>query len=485
MKRRRDKEGDLIRRQRKRNLAIERRKTKEGKERMRKNNEKRKDLEGDEKKARRKRDKQYEKERRVRRQRKEYLDVWKKRQRVSHPFEGREKEEYEKGIKKGREKKDVLIEKVMIDQSDEEINFYFHNHEGDLSDGSDNGGSGSSDNSDDDWDSSSDSSWHTSDSSDQTYSSDSGFSALEFDEPDSEMSDCIYRDAVGDPGDMFEPCEDCGALKLKPILHPIRSPGEISLKSLCCHGGKVDVEEESDPSPAAGFILDLWSRDDHVGYVFRKYARKINNAFSLASLYAKEEIPGRFNPSYKVRGKTYVRIGALMPGEQQERPAFSQIYIYDAEDDIERVEMRMGHLNLGPDVPQAERDLLRELFIVLQEKITACNPYVQQFKLAKDIDVEEELSLMFHPEVQTGGHARVYNAPSHELCVCAVNENTLPYPPIILRRSTTYLEDNPSVPELYSIHDCHPLYDIIRYLFFFPDGGEGWHRGRKRKDGKK
>ena len=373
----------------------------------------------------------------------------------------------------------------MIDQSDEEINFYYHNHEGDLSDGSDNGGSGSSDNSDDDWESISDSSWHTSDSSDQTYSSDSGFSALEFDEPDSEMSDCIYRDAVGDPGDMFEPCEDCGALKLKPILHPIRSPGEISLKSLCCHGGKVDVEEESDPSPAAGFILDLWSRDDHVGYVFRKYARKINNAFSLASLYAKEEIPGRFNPSYKVRGKTYVRIGALMPGEQQERPAFSQIYIYDAEDDIERVEMRMGHLNLGPDVPQAERDLLRELFIVLQEKITACNPYVQQFKLAKDIDVEEELSLMFHPEVQTGGHARVYNAPSHELCVCAVNENTLPYPPIILRRSTTYLEDNPSVPELYSIHDCHPLYDIIRYLFFFPDGGEGWHRGRKRKDGKK
>ena len=150
-----------------------------------------------------------------------------------------------------------------------------------------------------------------------------------------------------------------------------------------------------------------------------------------------------------------------MPGEQQERPAFSQIYIYDAEDDIERVEMRMSHLNLGPDVPQAERDLLRELFIVLQEKITACNPYVQQFKLAKDIDVEEELSLMFHPEVQTGGHARVYNAPSHELCVCAVKENTLPYPPIILRRSTTYLEDNPSVPELYSIHDCHPLYDII------------------------
>ena len=105
LKRRRDKEGDFIRRQRKRNLAIERRKTKDGNEKMTKNNEKRKFDEEEKKKAKRKGRKQYEKEQRVRRQRKEYLDVWKKRQRVLHPFEGREKEEYEKGIKKGREKK--------------------------------------------------------------------------------------------------------------------------------------------------------------------------------------------------------------------------------------------------------------------------------------------------------------------------------------------------------------------------------------------
>ena len=105
--------------------------------------------------------------------------------------------------------------------------------------------------------------------------------------------------------------------------------------------------------------------------------------------------------------------------------------------------------------------------------MTACNPYAQQFMLAKDMDVEEELSLVFHPEVPTGGH------------VCAVNEEKLSYPPVILRRNATYLEDNPTVPELYTIHDCHPLYDIIRYLFFFPDGGEGWHPRRKRKDEKK
>ena len=210
-----------------------------------------------------------------------------------------------------------------------------------------------------------------------------------------------------------------------------------------------------------------------MAYVFKKYARKINNAFSLVSLYAKEEMPGRYNPSYKVRGKTYMRMGALLPGEQQEQPAFSQIYIYDADDDTERVDVRLGYLKLGQDVPQVDRQILRDLFIEHQEKITACNPYVQQFILAKDMDVEEELSLVFHPEVPTGCHSRVYNAPTHELCVCAINENTLSYPPIILRRNASYLDHNPTVSELYTIHDCHPLYDVIRYLFFFPDGGEG------------
>ena len=45
-------------------------------------------------------------------------------------------------------------------------------------------------------------------------------------------------------------------------------------------------------------------------------------------------------------------IGALLPGEQQEDPAFSQSYVYDADDEIQRVDMRLGHLSLGSDGPQ-------------------------------------------------------------------------------------------------------------------------------------
>ena len=138
------------------------------------------------------------------------------------------------------------------------------------------------------------------------------------------------------------------------------------------------------------------------------------------------------------------------------------------------MDVRVGYLNLGLDVPQIERDILRDLFVELQELINICNPYVQQFKVALDMDIGEHLDLVFHPEVPTGGHARVYNAPSHELCVCATDDIRSTYPPLVLKRNTTYLENNPTVQELQNIHDHHSLYGIIRYLFSFPDGvGKG------------
>ena len=134
---------------------------------------------------------------------------------------------------------------------------------------------------------------------------------------------------------------------------------------------------------------------------------------------------------------------------------------------------------------QNDRQILRNLFVELHERILWCNPYVQQFQLAKDIDVKEEMILVFHPDVPTGSHARVYNAPTHELCVFVTDDINTKYPPLILRRNTTYLENNPSVTEFQIIHDCHPLYDLIRYLFFFRDGGEGWHLALRNRNGRK
>ena len=157
------------------------------------------------------------------------------------------------------------------------------------------------------------------------------------------------RGGIGDCGDMFKYCVYCGAIKLKPFQFPCRSPGELNLYAMCCKKGKIYLNQQH-PSPSAEYFYDLWSSDDEVGRVFRKYSRKINNAFSLASFVASEVEMGGFNPNYKVRGKGYVMLGALIPGNA-DVPKFSQIYVYDADDDTQRLDIRMNHVKLEDDIP--------------------------------------------------------------------------------------------------------------------------------------
>ena len=128
-------------------------------------------------------------------------------------------------------------------------------------------------------------------------------------------------------------------------------------------------------------------------------------------------------------------------------------------------------MKLGNDVPVFEREILVKLFKDIEKNIRICNPYVQQFIMAKDKEVPPEKKLIFHPEVPTGSHIRTYNAPSHELMVCATDDLQLTYPPLVLERNMMYCDHKANVPKLEMIHDYHHMYDLIMYLFFFPDGG--------------
>ena len=251
---------------------------------------------------------------------------------------------------------------------------------------------------------------------------------------------------------------------------------------MCCDNGVVDVQEEN-PSPLACYIFHLWETDEYEGRVFRKYARKINNAFSLASFGVDEELSDHYSTStYKVRGKSYVRVGSLLPRETI-TPQFAQIYCYDAHDDKERVEVRLNHVHLDEGFSEQRRQTLFDLFSNIQEALDGCNPFVKQFKLAKEMDIADDMEIVFHPEiVPTGGHERAYNAPTHELCICSPNTKCGKFPPLILRQKPC-AHDN-GRDKIETLHDCHPLYDIIRYLLFFPDGGRGWTPKMKNKNGK-
>ena len=149
----------------------------------------------------------------------------------------------------------------------------------------------------------------------------------------------------------------------------------------------------------------------------------------------------------------------------------AKMYVYDPDDEVELLELRMNQLELGVDVSNEERRILERLMKNIEVNLRACNPYVKQFIMAKDREVPETKRLIFHPEVPTGNHVQTYNAPTHELMVCATDDLQLSYPPLVLKRDTTYCDHNQNIPELQLVHDCHPMYDLIRFLFFFPDGG--------------
>ena len=57
---------------------------------------------------------------------------------------------------------------------------------------------------------------------------------------------------------------------------------------------------------------------------------------------------GGYNPNFKIKGTAYVAVGALLPGAV-DVPKFSQIYIFDADDDNQRLNVRMDLLELGAD----------------------------------------------------------------------------------------------------------------------------------------
>ena len=145
-----------------------------------------------------------------------------------------EKVKEEKRIEKEKE------ETVITSLEEEDIIHYYHN---DVSDDGRDSSSNSCSSNDEDYD-------PYEPGSSGNSGSETGSSESEEDIGNKVDSEIYPRNCVGNPGEMFTLCPNSGALKLKPLLLPIRSPGELSLKSLYCSDGKIDIEEE-EPSPAS------------------------------------------------------------------------------------------------------------------------------------------------------------------------------------------------------------------------------------------
>lgn len=103
--------------------------------------------------------------------------------------------------------------------------------------------------------------------------------------------------------------------------------------SLCCMQGKVQLPLLKHPPQ---IIYDLLKKKHNRSNHFLENIRGYNMMYSFTSMGGRIIAPttkGRGPYNYKIGGQNHHLIGTLLPADGA-RPKFSQLYIYDTEDEI-------------------------------------------------------------------------------------------------------------------------------------------------------
>ena len=228
----------------------------------------------------------------------------------------------------------------------------------------------------------------------------------------------------------------------------------------CCENGRVvlppvKVQPEE--------LRDLFQNKEFVDNI-----RSYNNALTLASIGCNEQhVPG-WNPTFKIQGKVFHRIGSLKPNDG-ESPKFAQIYFYDSDNEVKN---RLKH---NPRLEEA-------ILLKVQECLKKVNPYIQSLQYATEICEENpEVKVVIHADkTPKGEHPRRYNLPQNsEIAVIMPGEQEDPLDVVIQHKSGN----------LETINSLHRSYDPLHYILLFPGGDDGYTTSikkekKKEKNGK-
>ncbi|XP_076881935.1 uncharacterized protein LOC143530216 [Bidens hawaiensis] len=128
-------------------------------------------------------------------------------------------------------------------------------------------------------------------------------------------------------------CPSCNALLWKAEVNIPSSSNEEGAFSLCCYNGKVELPDVRQPDET---YLELFRGDSAMSKYFLKNVRRFNSMFSFTSIGGKiDHSINRGNAPYTFRlsGENYHFLGSLLP-LQGHKPQFSQLYIYDMENEV-------------------------------------------------------------------------------------------------------------------------------------------------------
>ena len=183
-------------------------------------------------------------------------------------------------------------------------------------------------------------------------------------------------------------CELCGATRI-----------QYEWPTFCCMSGKTNLAPSSIPHE----LLQLFTRHDKLGELFRSSVRAYNSNFSFASMGVNLDTSVSNMKSgvytFRVQGTIYHRIYPLIPREG--RPKYLQLYFFEGEEEI---------------LERLRWDKLDRIIVETLTRVLATNPYVRTLKRLCELGPLDKYILTFNHSADLD--QRVYNQPMmSEVCI--------------------------------------------------------------------
>jgi len=226
--------------------------------------------------------------------------------------------------------------------------------------------------------------------------------------------------------------------------------------------GNVQLEPFPQPQP---FLKHLYEGIDSDGKHFLTNIHKCNSAFQMKSFECNEITMPGFNPSLRVQGQVYHRIGSIVPSTGES----AKFYFIDNQESQVATKCQIVG-GLKPDIVSNPNQLLHN-----------DNHYVQIFKVAKELfdqqDLPKNIRVVINEAKKPKGEPpRRYNSPlSDEVGVLMPNENASNRDIVLHNR------DGGS----HHISELHRGYDPLLYPLIFSHSTDGWHINLKLANTKK
>ena len=224
----------------------------------------------------------------------------------------------------------------------------------------------------------------------------------------------------------------------------------------CCARCKVKLENHGD---YPDYIKELF-RNRH----FMENIRAYNQMFAMTSLGAEVDNSinmGRGPYVFKISGQLYHRIGSLCP-EQNSRPQFLQLYIYDTENEVaNRLEsfQKSGH--------GLRADIVENLIEVLDDH----NELVQLLRTARDKMMEADIP-QFKVRLFGVVGSSQYELPTGDSIGAIVFEGG----PDVETEFDVVIEQHDR--QLKSVNKLNASYMSLQFPLIFLFGEDGYHLGR-------